>query len=136
MNRMLLVASLLAAVTAAIHIVLGGADVAAPLLASSLALEPRLVLYACWHGISVALILSAGGLFIGALPRFAAGGRMLVLAISLWWLAFAAVFLLVIAAGPGDGLLWRLPQWMLLTPVGLLGLVGALRRSAIRAAFP
>lgn len=135
MNRVLLVAALLAAVTAAIHIVLGGKDIASPLLASALATEPRLVLYACWHGISAALVLSAVGLFLAALPRFAAQCRAMVFAIALWWLAAAVTFLAVIATQPEDGLLWRLPQWMLLMPVGLLGLWAALRPPP-RAAFP
>jgi hypothetical protein len=127
MNRTLLVGSLLAAVTAAIHVFLGGRDIAAPLLASTLATEPRLVLYACWHGISVALVLSAVGLFLAALPRFAAQCRSMVFAISLWWLATAVIVLAIIATQPEDGLLWQLQQWTLFIPVGLLGLWNSLR---------
>jgi len=135
MNRVLLVASLLAALMAGIHLVIGGSYIAAPLLESSLETEPRLVLYACWHGISAALALSAVGLFMGALPRFAEPSRVMVLAISIWWLAAGAIILALIATHPGDGLWWRLPQWMLLTPVGLLGLWAATRRRRA-APFP
>lgn len=127
MNYALVLASLLAAATAAIHVFVGGQDIATPLLASSLASEPKLVLYACWHAVSVATVLSAAALFIGALPGNATSASSMVVAISIWWLATGVVFLAVIATQPGDGLLWLMPQWLLLLPVGLLGLWGARR---------
>lgn len=140
MNKPLLIAALLAAFTAAIHLFAGGANVAAPLLASSLAEEPRLTLYAVWHLVSVTLVLSAVALYVGSLHRHAAASRYLVLFISALWLCFGVVFLIVALTQPGEGLFFKLPQWVLLLPVGLLGLWGgsnmAFERDAPKAARP
>lgn len=129
MNKPIILASLLTTLIAAIHFVAGGADVAAPLLASALADELRLTLYAVWHLVTVTLVLSAVALYVSALPRHAAAARYLALFISALWLGFGLVFLLVVFTQPGDGLLFKLPQWILFIPVGLLGLWGTLRRT-------
>ncbi|OQX06296.1 MAG: hypothetical protein BWK76_26385, partial [Desulfobulbaceae bacterium A2] len=113
MNRILVSAALLAAFTAAVHIVAGGSDIAGPLLASTLAAEPRLTLYAVWHMGSVMLVFSAIALGIGSLPGCAQGTRALVLFISLLWCAFGLVFLAIIVIHLGSGSLFTLPQWVL-----------------------
>lgn len=125
MNKPLLIAALLSAFIAAVHLFAGGADIAAPLLASSLAEELRLTLYAVWHLISVILVLSAIALYVCALPHHAAAGRYLALFISVLWLSFGAIFLVVAFTQPGQGLFLKLPQWILFIPVGLLGLWGS-----------
>jgi hypothetical protein len=125
MNRPLVVAAFLAAFTALVHLFAGGPDIAAPLLASTLADEPRLTLYAVWHMATVALALSALALFVAALPRHAAAARYMVLFISALWCAFGIVFLSVIAIQQEGEWLFKLPQWLLLLPVGLLGLWGS-----------
>ena len=130
MNKILLSAAILAAATAAIHTFVGGQDVAAPLLNSQLAEEPRLVLYAVWHMATVALTLSAAALFAGAVPRYAATARSMVMFVSCLWLAFGAVFLAVAATHSGTGLFFKLPQRVLLIPVGFLGWLGAYNSSA------
>lgn len=129
MNLCLLIASLIAAFTTGIHVFLGGADVAAPLLLSTLADEPRLTLYVVWHMASLTLGLSAFALFIGSLPRYSQSARYLVLFISVLWLGFAVIFIVVALIQPGDGWLFKLPQWILLAPVGLLGLWGFKKHS-------
>jgi len=132
MNRLLVIAALLAAITAAVHIFAGGADVVAPLLASSLAGEPMLTLYAVWHMVSVALAMSAVAFFVGSLPRHAHAARYLVLFISTLWCAFGVVFLVVVAIQPESGWLLKLPQWVLLLPVGLLGLWAVASKTALQ----
>lgn len=122
MNRTLIVTAFIAAFTAAVHIFAGGADIATPLLASALAAEPKLTLYAVWHMASVALVLSVVALFVGSLPRHAQASRYLVLFISVLWCAFGVVFLTIVLIQPESGWLFKLPQWVLLLPVGLLGL--------------
>ena len=62
------------------------------------------------------------GFFVGALQRHAAGGRLMVQFAASLWLAFGAVFILVAATQPGSNLFFKLPQWILLIPVGLLAL--------------
>jgi hypothetical protein len=125
MNRLLLVASLLSAATAAIHAFVGGQDTVAPLLGSSLAEEPRLTLYAVLHMATAVMGLSAVALFASAMPRYAVAGRSVVFFISVLWLLFGAVFLAVAATQPGTGLYFKLPQWVLLLPVGVLAWLGA-----------
>lgn len=140
MNRLLVIAALLAAFTAAIHIFVGGKDTAVPLLTSSITGEPKLTLYAVWHMASVTLTMSAVALFVGSLPRHAHAARYLVLFISALWCAFGAVYLVVVAIQPEGGWLFKLPQWVLLLPVGLLGLWGGsnttLQRDAPQTAHP
>lgn len=122
MNRLLVIASILAALTTMIHLFVGGSDTAVPLLESPMEGEPRLTLYAVWHMVSVVLGLSAVALLVGSLPRHAQGARYLVLFISVMWCIFAVVFLGVAAMQEEGGWLFRLPQWILLLPVGVLGL--------------
>ena len=124
MNLRLLIASLIAAFTTAVHVFLGGADVASPLLESTLASEPRLTLYVVWHMASLTLGLSALALFIGSIPRHSQSARYLVLFTSILWLGFAAIFVIVALSQPGKEWLFKLPQWIVLAPVGMLGLWG------------
>jgi hypothetical protein len=128
MNKPLLIAALLTAFIAAVHLFAGGSDVAAPLLASNLAEEPRLMLYAVWHLVSVTLVLSAIALYVSALPQHAVAARYLALFISILWLGFGVVFLVIASTQPGEGLFFKMPQWILFLPVGLLGLWGFFSR--------
>jgi hypothetical protein len=125
MNKLLLIAAILATATTAIHTFIGGKEIAGPLLASSLAEVPRLTLYAVWHMATAALALSSVALFVGAVPRFAASWRPMVLFVSALWLAFGTVFVIVAISQSGAGLYLKLPQWALLLPVGVLGMLGA-----------
>lgn len=131
MNGFLVSAALLAAFTAVVHVVAGGEDVAVPLLASPLAGTLKWTLYVVWHMVSVVLALSAIALFIGAMPRHAGPSRYLVWFVSTLWCASGVLFLLVAALQPASGGFFALPQWALLLPVGVLGVLGG-RRSASR----
>ncbi len=124
MNKLLLSASILAAATAAYHAIAGSSEVVAPLLMSSLDEDVRLTLYAAWHCATVTFFLSALAFFLGSFPRRAVGSLSMVRFVSALWLAFGAVFLLIAVTQPGTGLLLKLPQWMLLIPVGVLGWLG------------
>ena len=131
MNRLLFSASILAAFTACLHFFVGTTEIAAPLLNSSLAPEVSYLLYACWHLVSCSLFFSAVALFMSALHRYRQAARLLALFVSWLWLAFGAVFVVVGLVGAHGTLLFKLPQWVLLLPVGVLGLMGcaSLRRS-------
>ncbi|MDF3838199.1 hypothetical protein P3W85_35475 [Cupriavidus basilensis] len=130
MNRPLFCSALLAAFTAIVHILAGGADVASPLLASSLPVAPKLTLYAVWHLVSATLALTSVALLVAAFPRHAIASRYLVLFLSVLWLGFGGIFIAVALMRPEEGLLLELPQWALLLPVGLLGLWGGMRSGA------
>ncbi len=129
MNLKFAVSAFIAAITTTIHIFAGDADIAAPLLNSTLDAEPKLTLYAVWRMASVVLVLSATALFIGSLPKHAQATRYLIVFISILWCVFGLVFFAVIVIQPDSGLLFKLPQWALLLPVGFLGLWGSANKS-------
>lgn len=124
LNKVLLWAAGLAATTTLMHIVGGGEAVAVPIAASSLADEPRLLGLAVWHMTSVALGLSVPALALGALPRHAARSQYLVRFISAIWIGFGLCVIAVALSESGDNLL-KLPQPIMLIPIGVLGFWGA-----------
>ena len=125
MKKLPLFASIIAAVTTLIHAFVGGADTAGPLLSSHIAEESRLTLYAVWHMASITLGLSAVGLFFAALPLHSASSRYMAHFIAVLCLLFGLAFLAVAATQPGAGLFLKLPQWILLLPVGVLAWLGS-----------
>jgi len=128
-NRLLLASGLIAAFTAALHTFGGTPEIHEPLLRSAIPQSISLLLYACWHLVTVTLVLSAVALIwsarsrnektAGALPRF----------VSILWLAFGLVFVVVTLVFLGPAALLVLPQWILLIPVGILGLLGDRKRT-------
>lgn len=125
MNKPLRLAVLLAAGTAAIHVLAGGDDVAAPLLATALDPTLKFTLYAVWHMATLSLLMSAGGwLYCLRAPSGPPEKRLLGQFIAMLWIGFGLVFLAVILAFPEHQLLWKLPQWLLLLPTGLLAICG------------
>lgn len=127
MNRILLATSILAAFTAAVHTFIGTPEIKAPLLQSPLAPELSLLLYVCWHLATVTLILSAIGFYISARPKHAVASHYMALFISFMWIFFGLVFVVVDITYGGLAMLIKLPQWILLIPIGLLGLFGCSR---------
>lgn len=134
MNKRLLWASVLAAFVTVVHIVAGRSDVVSPLWASELAEDPRLTLYAVWHMVSALLGISAVVLARAALPRHQVRLAPAVRLVRAPWLASGIVFLSIAVTQPGEGLFLRLPQWILLLPVGVLTWLGA-NESSMRAAL-
>lgn len=126
MNRPLLAAILLGSLTSLIHLLAGGQDVAAPLLAAPLAPAPKFTLYAVWHMATLSLLTSVAG-WLYCLYRPA--GAVLGIFLGALWCGFGLVFLAVSAAFPEYELFWQLPQWLLLLPCGLLALWGLRRPS-------
>ena len=121
-NWLILSSGVLAAVTAVIHVVAGGKDVARPLLQSSMDDVVKLTLYACWHIVSVSLVLSSLALLASGVGLVNAPS--LVAFVSTLWLLFGVVFVVVTLGVARPRGLLRLPQWILLLPVGFLGLWG------------
>lgn len=123
MNWLIILSGVLAACTAAVHIFSGERDVARPLLASDLGETLKLTLYACWHLVSVALVLSSLALLadgIGAIGP----SKLMVGFICVSWLLFGMVFVFVTLGIAKPRGLFRFPQWVLLLPVGVFGLWG------------
>jgi hypothetical protein len=121
-NWPILSAGLLASATALVHIFLGGKDVARPLLRSSVDEVVKLTLYACWHLVSVALVLSSLVLLVNGFGFYLSAG--MVAFVSALWIIFGGVFLVVTLCVAQPRGIFRFPQWALLVPVGLLGLWG------------
>lgn len=122
MRRRRLVVAGLALATALVHLLVGGSDVVDVLLASALDDTTKYTLYAVWHMVSLVLFGSAWVYGLGASPSRAATQRPLLRFIALLWVTFGLLFLGVAALRADLHALFQLPQWMLLLPVGLLGL--------------
>ncbi|WP_236242091.1 hypothetical protein [Streptomyces sp. CC228A] len=123
MNGWLLAAGGIAAATALVHAAAGGRSVVLPLLGSEVAAEPKRTLHVVWHMVTADLLLSSVALLV--LACASAPSTPLVLFIAAQYLAYAAAFLTVTLAADWPRPLLRLPQWMLLLPVGVLALIGA-----------
>ena len=125
-NRLLLASAYLAAFTAIVHKIGGTLEIHTPLLASSLPKPISLLLYACWHLVTVALILSAIALFWSSHNNRAESNFALPAFIGSLWVGFGfgVVFVLVALYFSGLNGLIVLPQWTLLIPIGGLTLFG------------
>ncbi|MEJ2794347.1 hypothetical protein WAE56_13105 [Iodobacter sp. LRB] len=123
MNRPLLLATLLAIFTAALHAFGGTLQIEGPLLHSNMPQEVSLMLFACWHFVTVALTLTAIALGLAARKPNTKSMATVTL-ISCLWLSFGTIFILIDVLYAGPHMLLQLPQWILLLPVGLLGLWG------------
>jgi hypothetical protein len=124
MNRTLFFTAILAAFTAGVHIFVGTPEIQNPLLQSALPQEISLLLYTCWHLVSVTLSLSAVAFFVSAIANLTDSSRNMVKLVSYMWLGFGFVFITVALLHSGVSMLLKLPQWILLLPVGVLGLLG------------
>ena len=123
MNAWLALATLLAAATTLIHAILGGREIATPLLAAErLHAVPKFTLYYCWHLVTIvlaALALAFGLVAIGLgsrdLALFATVGAALF---CLWSLGMVGLFRLRIA---------HFPQWALFAAIAISGTIGLWR---------
>lgn len=125
MNGWLLAAGITAFGVAAAHIVGGHRDVVRPLLACGLADEPKRVLHAVWHMVSVDLVLSAVALVYLSLTDGTQETGLVAWFVAAHFIAYAAVFLVVTLSVGWPNPLLRLPQWILLLPVAVLTMAGA-----------
>ncbi|MFI6423408.1 hypothetical protein ACIBG6_39305 [Streptomyces sp. NPDC050842] len=125
MNGWLLAAGTTAVGVAAVHIVGGRRDVVRPLLSSGLADEPKRVLHAVWHMVSVDLVLSGLVLLYLSLTDGTPGTSLVAWFVAAHFVAYAAAFLVVTLSVGWPRPLLRLPQWILLLPVAVLAVAGA-----------
>ncbi len=123
MNRPLLLATLIATFTAALHAFGGTPEIEGPLLQSNMNQAVNLMLLACWHFVTAALTLTAIALGF-ALRKPNPRSMAMVTLTSYLWLSFGLVFIVIDVWYAGPQMLLQLPQWVLLLPVGILGLWG------------
>lgn len=119
MDWLLIVAGVLALLTTIIHIFVGGNGAAKPLLASSLADGAKYALYACWHFVSGFFVLSTLVLFLEGFGSLEEPG--VIVGVSSLWVLFGLVFLFISLWVNNIEGVFKLPQWVLLLPVGILG---------------
>lgn len=125
MNRNLFVTALLAALTASVHIFIGTPEIEVPLLRSSLPQELSLLLYVCWHLVSVTLVFSAIVFFVAARSEFQIKYQYTAKLVSLLWISFGCVFIVIALWYSDASMLLKLPQWVLFLPIGAIGLWGS-----------
>ncbi|MCT4352090.1 hypothetical protein M5362_02935 [Streptomyces sp. Je 1-79] len=125
MNGWLLAAGITALGVAAVHIVGGHRDVVRPLLSCGLADEPKRVLHAVWHMVSVDLALSGLALLYLSLTDGTSGTGLVAWFVAAHFIAYAAAFLVVTLSVGWPRPLLRMPQWILLLPVAVLAAAGA-----------
>lgn len=107
------------------HILLGGKEVARPLLDSpALRPIPKYTNYYCWHIVTI-VIAALGGMFIYAawVPsafELAWVATLLALSFSLWNIG------LYMGKRPEFRSWVELPQWLLFMPVWVFGFIGLL----------
>lgn len=123
-NRALLLSAFLAAFTALLHTIGGTLEIHAPLLTSALPEPISLLLYACWHLVTVTLVLSALALLWSSRNDRAATHFALPAFIGILWISFGVVFIFVALYFSGFSALFVLPQWTLLVPIGCIALFG------------
>jgi len=131
-----LAAGVIAAFTWAIHTFVGTPKIQEPLLDLSLPQSVSLLLFACWHLVTVTLGLSALSLIWTAYPSGGFRAAALPCFISLLWLMFGLVFITIALVEVGTSALFVIPQWVLLIPVGVLGLIGDRQRRMQSAQLP
>lgn len=125
MNIWILSSGLLGVLTALVHVFAGQVDPVRPFLKSELADAAKATLLACWHLVSVTLLVSSlmltyvgwFGLYSFYLPIQLVGGL---------YILFALVFVIVGWHFFGGKVFVKLPQWILLLPIGLLASYGAM----------
>lgn len=125
MNGWLLAAGITALGVAAVHIVAGHRDVVRPLLSCGLGDEPKRVLHAVWHMVSIDLVLSGLALLHLSLTDSTSGTGLVAWFVAAHFIAYAAAFLIVTLSVGWPRPLLRLPQWILLLPVAALAAAGA-----------
>lgn len=118
MNKPMMAAAVLSAVTLVIYVIGGGQDVHAPIQASDLELPLRAISAVIWHFVSLILAVQAVGLFaVARRPNPQLAGMLIAIQIGTAGLfVFFGVTML--------GTLWIMPQWVIFGTLGALGLWG------------
>ncbi|GAK84140.1 hypothetical protein JCM19238_1706 [Vibrio ponticus] len=123
MNIWLLSAGGLGIFTTLVHVFAGQVDPVRPFLKSTLAEVPKATLLACWHLVSVTLISCS--LVILYIAWFDLSLQYLLVQFIGWlYVLFALVFVGVGWYFFAYKVFFKLPQWILLLPIGGLALYG------------
>ncbi|MCG8673383.1 MAG: hypothetical protein MI867_28595 [Pseudomonadales bacterium] len=125
MNTWIFAAGVIGLFTSLVHIFAGQVDPVRPFLKSDLPDIPKATLLGCWHMVSAILVIAGTSLaYIGWFNLDSL--QNLVVAISISFIIFSLVFITVGWYFFKFQTFIKLPQWILLLPIGVLGLVGAI----------
>ncbi len=125
MNTWLFMAGGLALFTSLVHIFAGQVDPIRPLLNSEISDIAKATLLGCWHIVSAILVLSGFAfVYIGWFNLISY--HNLVIGISVSFIFFSIVFIIVGWHFFKFQSFTKLPQWTLLLPIGVLGLLGVM----------
>jgi hypothetical protein len=122
MNPFLLAAALLALAVCLTHLILGGREIARPLLdAPDFRNLPRYTLYYCWHLVTITFVGLALAFLFAAQPG---GSRALAWFATIGAALFAALCVAINLRF--NRRFWHHPQWALFLPVAACGAAGLL----------
>lgn len=125
MNIWIFIAGIIGLFTSAAHVFAGQIDPVKPFLNSDLSDIPKATLLACWHVVSAILVMS--GLVLTYIGWFdLTSFQNIVIGISVSFVVFSLVFIAVGAYFFKLQAFIKLPQWVLLLPIGILGLIGTM----------
>ncbi len=110
--------------TALLHLIGGHFDPVKPFLQSDVNPVTKATLYACWHMVTIVLFSSALLIIYGALDQ-KQSLETAISFVSIQYILFALIFLVVAKRLALSNKLLSLPQWILLAPIGVMGLLGA-----------
>lgn len=110
-------------VLAYIHLTAGEREIARPILDSSVSPVAKRTMYVCWHAVSAHLLGAGVALLAAALWAGPVVAQTLVVATSVLYLTYAALFLIIGWTSGISGAWRRLGQWMAFLPLGLFGLI-------------
>ena len=125
MNIWVFAAGTICIFTSLVHIFAGQIDPVKPFLESDFPDIPKATLLGCWHIVSAVLVIS--GFALAYIGWFNLGGyQNIVIGLSISFVIFAFVFVAVGWYFFKFQTFIKLPQWTLLLPIGVLGLVGVM----------
>ena len=125
MNTWVFIAGIIGLFTTLVHVVGGQLDPVRPFLKSDLPDIPKATLLGCWHMVSVTLFIS--GLVLTYVGWFNLSSfQNIVIGISVSFIIFSLVFIAVGWHFFKFQTFAKLPQWVLLLPIGTLGLIGVM----------
>lgn len=121
-NKYWISAGIISAITFIIHLTLGQVDLVNPLLESELTTQVKTEFLAVWHMVSIVLLATAFLYIYNGIKNFTSSITICLL--SNLYLGFGVIFIL-------SGIYFSIfvPQWILLIPIGILGLVGIKKHS-------
>ena len=125
MNHLILLSGSLCLLTALLHIFLGHQDPIKPFMKSEYPKDSKAMFLASWHMVSITLVTTTVfNLYIGWFDNHDLYG--IVVFSSILNVGFGLILLFAGWYYYGAKTMNKLPQWILLLSIGLLGLIGTI----------